>query len=254
MAGDLSLPRILCLHGGGVNAQVFELQCRSILARLKSNFRFVFINGPFPCPAHPAIVAVYGDMGPFYRWVPWLDEHEPIEDSLAATLITERILGSMRRDPGTGPWVGVLGFSQGAKMAASLLWAQERVRELHLGDPKTNFRFGVLLAGAGPIIHLDSRVPQTRHVEGAGQMALEFTDWPADSNGDHAIRTETLHVHGLRDSGLEWHRRLFSKYCKGGSTRLMEWDGDHRVPIKTAEVAAIVKDILDMAEGVDGMT
>ncbi|KID61140.1 citrinin biosynthesis oxydoreductase CtnB, partial [Metarhizium hybridum] len=43
----LSLPRILCLHGGGVNGTVFRLQCRAIIAQLGHRFRFVFMDAPY---------------------------------------------------------------------------------------------------------------------------------------------------------------------------------------------------------------
>ncbi|KAF2836449.1 hypothetical protein M501DRAFT_1018807 [Patellaria atrata CBS 101060] len=101
----------------------------------------------------------------------------------------------MAQDAETGPWVGVLGFSQGAKVAASLLWegqrlgmakpAQETRDEDGLGDnegtgsgvdesgpvtyinttsvlpiptlpTRTPFRFAALFAGRAPLVSLPS--------------------------------------------------------------------------------------------------
>ena len=69
----------------------------------------------------------------------------------------------------TGDWVAVLGCSQGAKMAASLLYRQQVYEETRLVVGTTSghatqklqppdqpkFRFGILLAGSAPLISLD---------------------------------------------------------------------------------------------------
>lgn len=70
----LSLPRILCLHGGGVSGEIFYYQSRAIIAGLNSHFRLVFVDGPFFSDMHPDLKPVYGGMGPTYRWSPWLKE------------------------------------------------------------------------------------------------------------------------------------------------------------------------------------
>ncbi|KAI9167842.1 Esterase LovG [Paramyrothecium foliicola] len=250
----LHLPRILCLHGGGVNAEVFELQCRGIIARLRPYFRLVFVDAPFPCSPHKAIVNVFGDQGPFYRWLPWLSDHSEIDADVAAERILEAYQAGMRRDSAehgaTGPWVGVLGFSQGAKIAASLLWCQERAAAQGL-VPLTSFRFGIIMAGSGPVLRLDRRLDPVRHIGEPGRLALSYDDWPADGRGEHAIAAPTLYVLGLLDPDVDAHRRLLRLYAKPGTVRLVEWEGDHRLPIKTPDVTAVVDRILEMAEDVD---
>lgn len=62
----------------------------------------------------------------------------------------------------------------------------------------------------------------------------------------HVLRY-VVDVHGTRDPGLVQHRKLLAQYCEEGTTRLMEWDGDHRVPIKTKDVLALVRNIWDVA-------
>ncbi|KID60953.1 citrinin biosynthesis oxydoreductase CtnB, partial [Metarhizium brunneum ARSEF 3297] len=74
----LSLPRILCLHGGGVNGTVFRLQCRAIIAQLGHRFRFVFMDAPYTSRPHRDIVTVYGDFAPFYRWLAWSQDRLPL--------------------------------------------------------------------------------------------------------------------------------------------------------------------------------
>lgn len=253
----LHLARILCLHGGGVNAAVFRLQCRCFLTgTLSSHFRLVFVDAPFPCEAHKAIELVYGDYRPFYRWLRWQEHHDVVDASQAAGAVLAACKEGMDSDPGTGEWVGVLGFSQGAKIAASLLWMQERMAKGMLGPhrlpllgPDVNFRFAVIMAGSAPIVALDTNtlgaIPS--HVAAADGLSLAFDDWPASSEGEHVIETPTLHVHGLQDDGIERHRKLLNLYCKPGTTKLVEWNGDHRIPIKNPDVDAVTSKILEMA-------
>lgn len=310
---SLPLPRILCLHGGGVNAKVFRWQCRSIIrSGLTPHFRFVFADGPFECDPHPAIVTVYGEHGPFYRWLRWLEDHEEVSAHETCRSILGGLQKVMDSDEGTGEWVGVLGFSQGAKIAGSLLWSQEffkrRWRERQRNGEKANgngignenghsvggggpfgadeedeeeeevvllrdnkrggkavdFKFGVLMAGSAPTVMLDPRPPKPwhgygyefgsraapRYVETADKTSMSFSDWPSVSElegGEHVITLPTLHVHGLLDPGIERHRKLLELYCAKGTTRLVKWVGDHRLPIKTADVEMVVKGVLDIA-------
>lgn len=245
---NLSLPRILCLHGGGVNAQVFEMQARVIAAHLRNTFRLVYLDAPFAASPHPDIVQVYGDCGPFYRWLRWQPDHPAIDARSAAEEIMTHVLRRMENDEGTGEWVGVLGFSQGAKIAASLLWAQEK---LGPERAKTSFKFGVIMAGSAPVVMLDWRLPCPQHVTNANTDATTFEDWPNAPEGDHVLATPTLHVFGLLDPGLRRHRILRDKYCKVGTTRTVEWDGGHRLPIKTPDVTALVTKIREVAEDAD---
>ena len=73
---DLSLPRILCLHGGGVTGAIFRAQFRSFLRALDTRFRFVFVDAPFLCDEGVGVAPVYSDWGPFRRWFRWLPAHD----------------------------------------------------------------------------------------------------------------------------------------------------------------------------------
>ncbi|KAL2015580.1 hypothetical protein VTK56DRAFT_5213 [Thermocarpiscus australiensis] len=268
------LPRILCLHGGGTNARIFRAQCRVLGARLASSFRLVFADAPFPSRPGPDVESVYAAWGPFRSWLPpapggGFAASLDAVDRAAAKHINQCLEDATREDNetgATGPWVGVLRFSQGAKMAASLLWRQQQqnqnqprrrtqdwegsgadmdqygggswhLQEQH--DPlagvrdceakwaqqtTTDYRFAVLLAGRGPLVSMRP-----------------------DMKGRDVLSLPTIHVHGLRDAGLAMHRDLLYRHCDGGSAKLVEWDGDHRVPIKTGDVEAVVAEILQVA-------
>ncbi|KAJ6439270.1 citrinin biosynthesis oxidoreductase CtnB [Purpureocillium lavendulum] len=254
---DPTLPRVLCLHGGGTNGLVFRMQCRAIIAALREQFRLVFAEGPFASDPHEAIIAVYGDCGPFKSWQRLRSDDPEVTADESATRIADACRGVMEADEGTGPWVAVMGFSQGAKMAASLLWSQERLRE---EDKRTgtsrapllaDFKFGILMAGSPPTVSLDPRIraPVPRFAVDAARPTLKLDEWPASAEGEHALRTiPTLHVHGLLDPGLGRHRRLLETYCAEGTTRLIEWQGDHRLPIKSHDVKAVTDVIMELAQ------
>ncbi len=152
-------PRILCLHGGGTNGRIFRMHCRAIRASLQKQFRLVFAEGPFHASPGPDVTAVYEKYGPFRGWLrPTAEDVElsaaevvaRIQDALNTAIWADDLEGA------TGEIVGLLGFSQGAKMAASILYAQQMSRRMQ-GTVTTvwpHFRFAVLLAGRAPLVWL----------------------------------------------------------------------------------------------------
>ncbi|KAJ3474663.1 hypothetical protein NLG97_g9743 [Lecanicillium saksenae] len=240
IAGDptLHLPRIVCLHGGGTNARIFRAQCRVLRAQLQPYFRLVFPEAPFHSEAGPDVVSVFSTWGPFKSWIRGDSlAHAATQTSVAeyASTIHDSIDAALQADDysgATGPVAGLLGFSQGAKMAGSLLLReQDRLEtEMFAGYEELfpEYRFAVLLAGRAPLVKFDE----------------DIQEWCRPPT----LRLPTLHVHGLQDKGLHMHRDLLRLHCTSNSTRLIEWDGYHRVPIKTKDVSRLVREILDMAE------
>ena len=248
----LHLPRLLCLHGGGTNAKIFEAQCRALKSQLQPTFRLCFANAPFSSDAGPDVLSVYKDHGPFRRWLRWAPWHPAIEARAAVLQIEDSLQAAMDEDDrkgATGDWVGLLGFSQGAKLCASLLFRQQ-VREEWFGGRRNgpDFRFAVLLAGRGPLVSLDPELVMTPSLVDAAHVGSEVHVVPDARSTEHLLRLPTVHVHGLQDPGLEAHRELLKGYCERGSTRLVEWNGHHRIPIKSGVVATIVQQILAVAE------
>jgi hypothetical protein len=154
----------------------------------------------------------------------------------------------MDRDGGDGPWVGIMGFSQGAKMAASLLWAQEN-GVFSVGE-RGHLAFGVLLAGRAPVVRLspEGQLPSVPYTAGINEKSVDFTDWAPSNRGDHIFSVPTLHVHGLQDPGLDQQRYLLKNYCKDGTTRLIEWDGGHRLPKLSEDIDLVVREMLALAQ------
>lgn len=256
-----ALPRILCLHGGGVNAAIFQAQSRSLIRHLQHDFRLVWADAPFFCDPHEAVVDVYGSYAPFRRWLRWLPEHAEID----AESCIEEMGYAMRtkmeeddREGATGEWVGLMGFSQGAKLSASILLEQQareakarsegRIVEAGFTEiPDLHWRFGVLLAGRAPLSNLNPDVLTSPALVGAGDLSEGF-QFCKDVEEDTLLRMPTLHVHGMADEGLHLHRKLLHEYCSPDSTMLVEWEGAHRIPLKSKDVDMVVGAIYDIAE------
>ena len=246
----LHLPRILCLHGGGTNATIFRAQCRVVEAALRPTFRLCYAQAPFPSQAGPDVLMVYREYGPFRAWLraqpggDAKDVIERIEESLGKAMAEDDLKGA------TGEWVAVLGFSQGAKMCASLLFSQQlRAERLHEHNTRSNFRFGVIMAGRGPLV---SMAPQLDTVPGLVDASRASSLNPFDDQNwpdlEDLLRIPTIHVHGLQDPGLDLHRKLLHQYFDEDTTRLIEWDGDHRIPIKSKDVGMLVQEIRSVAK------
>lgn len=253
--GDLQLPRILCLHGGGVNAETFSLQCRALLRTLNGHFRFVFPDAPYLSPADPGVIPTYAHLQPFRRWLRWqIDQPNPGPEAICRD-IDRVIQDAMTKDNAlgaTGDWVAIMGFSQGAKLAASLLLRQQ-LRAEKLG-PKlsgSEFKFGILMAGRAPLVALDPDLTDSLALADADELTTGAFSRVTGSflrGKDHLLHLPTLHVHGRQDPGIADHRRLMNDFCQPGTARLVEWDGNHRVVIQAADVALVASEILALSK------
>lgn len=245
-------PRLLCLHGGGVNAEAFRLQARSLIAALKPYFRLVFADAPFFCEPGPGIIPVFADFAPFRRWLRWLPEHREIDAETAVEEIWYQLRSAMAEDDALGAdgeWVGMLGFSQGAKLAASLLYDQQVQEEVNgKGSSGMTWKFAVLLAGRAPLVSLTSASLGNKALANAAEISEGFSSLEDTGGTGQVLKLPTIHVHGLEDPGIHLHRRLLQDYCAPGSTTLIEWDGNHRVPIKKTDVEPIVEAILKTSQ------
>lgn len=251
----LHLPRILCLHGGGTNARIFRMQCRSLIRHLDSEYRFVFAEAPFSSLAGPDVLSVYSSYGPFKRWLRWLPEHPQLRPEEIVRQIDQSLEDAMSQDDAcgaTGEFAALLGFSQGAKVAASLLYRQQVREELFGKRPGSlEFRFAVLMAGRSPLISLDTGLKLSPPLPDASQITdfRYLHDQGQAIRGEgHLLRLPTIHVHGLRDVGIDLHRELYDLFCDPKSRRLVEWDGDHRLPLKSSDVSLVLEQIHEVAK------
>ncbi|KAH8163410.1 hypothetical protein CIB48_g4820 [Xylaria polymorpha] len=256
----LHLPRILCLHGGGTNARIFRAQCRRLTASLESEFRFVFVEAPFSSTAGSDVMSVYNQWGPFKRWLRWRLDQPVLSHAQVVREIDHAMEDEMNRDDlrgATGDWVGLLGFSQGAMVAASVLYRQqfqEGTRNpSRIGAAR--FRFGVLFAGRAPLVWLEdtlsSKPPGLADASFATDIRGAHPEQVVEFDLNVLLRIPSLHVHGLRDEGIDLHRQLL-ELCDPDSRRLVELDLEHRLPLKSGDVAPVVREIRHLAKKTGG--
>ncbi|KAI0475080.1 serine hydrolase FSH [Xylariaceae sp. FL0804] len=279
-AATLHLPRILCLHGGGTNARIFRAQCRAVSRALAPRFRLAYAEAPFDSAPGPDVLTVYAADGPFKRWLRWLPDHQAVDDAAAVRQLDAALRAAVEADDArgaTGAWAGLLGFSQGAKMAASLLFRQQQRREAvaaaaastgGTGTPgrgatrdgegdydedglPSDWRFAVLMAGRAPLVDLSTAsrpAPPSSLLGRPSQIGLAGPpDLMEMMSERHVLRLPTVHVHGLADPGLALHRELLETYCDAATARVIEWDGAHRVPLKAVDVQPLVDAVLEVA-------
>lgn len=193
----LHLPRILCLHGGGTNARIFRAQCRVLKRYLSSTYRLVFAEAPFSSQPGPDVTSVYEDFGPFKRWLRSSEDHPRLEPEVAVKAIEDSLHAAMRDDDrhgATGEWVGLLGFSQGAKMCASLLFRQQvRAERFGIRGARSSWRFAVLLAGRGPLVSFDRNLIMTPALADASEIStMALPDENLQGSTEHVLYLPTI--------------------------------------------------------------
>ena len=246
---NLARPRILCLHGGGTNSRILRISCRVLEAQLAQQARLVYADAPYFGPPGPLVAGAFlEEWGPFRTWLPPALGIGPgnngkrqgvvsiDEDPLEVGSVVEKIEQSLKtaiedddRAGGTGPWAGLLGFSQGAKIAASLLLRQQLDRSMAASLP--TFEFGILIAGPSPMVSL---IPSS-----SDTTALRSSSAPL-------LGVPTAHVHASHDSLFSSPNDYLYQSCSPHSRSLFVWDGDHHVPTRIKDVVAVVEMVTEL--------
>lgn len=147
----------------------------------------------------------------------------------------ERIEEALGKDDGkAGPFVGVIGFSQGARLAAGLLHeAQDRKGDGLL----KGLRFGVLMNGSYPPLRQSSS-PSTALPRLSEHMHREWND-----QHEGLIHTPSIHVHGRRDGALPLSK-LLEKCFDPNSATVLEYDNGHHLPVLDDDTKVIADHVL----------
>jgi predicted esterase len=125
---------------------------------------------------------------------------------------------TVRSRGGYGRVVGVLGFSQGAKLAAGLLLEQQL-----RGKGGEGFKFGVFMMGVTPPLSSNSLPVEQKKT---------------------LITVPSVHVVGLDDPWLSEGRKLYDEHFDWKTARKMEFQVGHRLPIVEAETKQVTDEIL----------
>ncbi len=133
------------------------------------------------------------------------------------------ILQAMEENGGRSSFVGVMGFSQGARLAAGLILRQQlEIRQR--GFSKWGFRFGVVIGGPFPPI------------------SLVDEDWDLDYTV--MCQVPTVHAWGRSDQVRQGAKEL-ADVCDSPNTFVMDFAGGHHLPLTDHEADELCGLIVD---------
>ncbi|KAI1766322.1 serine hydrolase FSH [Hypoxylon sp. FL1150] len=207
------LPAILCLHGAGTNAKIFELQAHNIIQAMNKNFRFIFINAPFESRPGPGVVPIYLGMEPYLWWHCDESAAEQFDIDICEVQrrrkqVRELLHSTLEKDN----VVGLMAFSQGARVATGLLLDEE------LGS---KIQFALFISATFPAL------PVQDHISPESTISIPL-----------------VHVQGTSDPWAAEGNRLRETYFDKGRTTLIKFSGGHTVPttqLDARRVAMAVK-------------
>ncbi|KAJ5173756.1 Serine hydrolase FSH [Penicillium coprophilum] len=243
--------RVLCLHGMGTNAAILRAQLKPILDLLPTECDFIFPNAPWTCDPFPGVANIHE--GPYLAWI-----RTPFTEQVVhAHTYLQKYLSD--------PIDLVIGFSQGAALAASLMLHSE------LAGQPSPFKAAMLICSTlpstcSPEYGIDVRDyfgitgPPTgrpkvlpdeslvvRHKYFLQTEKILDPNRPVYYNLFHAdvdtvrIRIPTAHIYGRRD--ILWRQQSLAmiQLCEGKVYRF-EHGGGHEVP------RSEVEDVCDLIE------
>ncbi|OQE25698.1 hypothetical protein PENFLA_c008G04638 [Penicillium flavigenum] len=209
--------RFLCLHGGGTNGEIFEIQIGGLRQILeKSGHRFKFMNGKINAKVEEELEGIVD--GPFYNH--YTRGTSPGSSVLEAFDHTKRFIAE------EGPFDAVIGFSQGAALAASLLIHQKKTQP---AEPPL-FRAAVFICGAAPW-------------ESSG---LEHISPQPDT---YPIAIPTANIVGKADSLFSEGVKLF-ELCEPAKAAFYDHGSKHMVPFdmkNTEEMIRVIEETVAKA-------
>ncbi|KAL3728679.1 hypothetical protein ACJRO7_033285 [Eucalyptus globulus] len=105
-------PRILCLHGFRTSAKILETQIHKWPDSILEKLDLVYLDAPYPSMGQSSVEGIFDP--PYFEWFQAnqdFTEYENFEECI--TFIEDFMVKN-------GPFDGLLGFSQGAVLAAAL--------------------------------------------------------------------------------------------------------------------------------------
>jgi len=213
-----SAMRFLCLHGMGTNSRIFEAQTAAIRYLLGSEHTFEFIDGAVPTSMAPMIEPFVSSSDESLQYVD-VSSRESCQKGLQDldAYVTEE-----------GPFDGVMAFSQGAGLAASLIVhrAQQDVDQARLHPA---FDCAIFFSGGIP------ENPRTL-------LSEEPRSWLQFEEYGELIEIPTVHIWGRNDRIYPNFGPVLSRLCKGAEREELVHDGGHEIPgakdMDTVEAAA----------------
>ncbi|KAM0798591.1 serine hydrolase FSH [Usnea florida] len=246
--------KILCLHGGGTNATILQTQLAPVKYELAKTVRaeLHFINGPNEARAATGIAEQFD--GPYYRFfdsrAPYISQMTGVSEAFLRQAESPEDFGRGLREAGledaglsracdflqqyveqhdSDPFDGVLGFSEGATIAASLILRQCREKGSSL------FKFAIFVCCTVPPLRSDRE-----------DILL------ADETAER-IDIPTAHIVGYKDPGYQGGRALYN-LCNQSSASIFDHGGTHTIPWDLASTRGISKTIGSVVERCQSMS
>ncbi|EED15545.1 EF-hand calcium-binding domain protein [Talaromyces stipitatus ATCC 10500] len=252
--------KFLCLHGRGTNSDIFESQLVNLRSCLSSAHIFDFIDAQFDCPPAPGI-------GDFYPppYLCWHERYEPKD----VQAVHDYINSVIEED---GPYDGIIGFSEGAALAASLLLCEEYTRS---GGAAASIKVAIFLNGVvalSPSEKIGYNIGEAIMADQDRYIGLlhGFESEDVDKSNDEKrfshiygfspddfpcrISIPTLHVIGEGDSFAK-HARAIADLCQQEKAEVFLHDGGHELPRSEATIrrcADVFERVVTMAS-LDGI-
>jgi hypothetical protein len=226
-----------------------------IISQYSSTHTFDFIDAQHECPPAPGISEVFPP--PYLAWhTQYEPEHIEAAHSFLRSVIEE-----------DGPYDGVIGFSQGAALAASFILCDEYLDEVEAG--KSPFQVAaffncVMLFSPSQEIgdYIGEEVRQMEEKHSTFLEGREIESRTTKTNDEIKISPlkdvygfvpdtfpariciPTFHVIGAKDQFQE-HSHALVSLCQADKTEVFTFEGGHEIPRSKPEVQRCV-DMLDL--------
>lgn len=206
----------------------------ALSSRISTEHTFDFVDAEVDCPPAPGVGEFYP--GPYAGWFP---SYEPS----SVKQIQDNLRQIIEED---GPYDGVIGFSEGAALAAGLLLSDEYFHR----EPtfKVAIFFNSVMVFSPSEMVGDNISPTVKtHFDKFSSYLHSYDDepsspdcispdiWGFTTGSDIRISVPTLHVIGSADVFCDTSREL-AKLCSNNST-IMIHDGGHELPRGEAYLA-----------------
>ncbi|KAA8643404.1 uncharacterized protein ATNIH1004_010173 [Aspergillus tanneri] len=203
--------RFLCLHGSGTSGEIFEIQSGGLSQALaEKGHEFIYIDGNS---------SQASATDPFYNHYP--RDVAPGDDLGRAR---DHIMQIIKKQ---GPFDGVMGFSQGAALAFSLLAHHAKSHQTPL------FKAAVFICAASPF-------------ESTGKEIISMPP------GEYVLSIPTTHIVGKQDVLYPASMHLYS-LCDPSKAEFYDHGSRHLIPFDinntNAMIAAIEKSIERATKG-----
>ena len=201
-----------------------------------TEFRFIFARAPILGDPGFGMLPVFESCAPFYRWVSrkfTLEESgveiTPPDEVEEIDLVLSNALTDDDNSVRASDVVGVIGFSQGARLVAGLLLRQ-LLNKSKLSKLEFNFKFGVVVGGPFPPIALED---------------VRSSDY------ELLRQIPTVHAWGKEDHIRAGCEQLW-KQCEGEMSFHMDFDGGHHMPLTdqgARDLCELIRNAWDAAGG-----